>query len=61
MEGESVRVISDTGQLPDGIDANTVYFVQTTDAGAGSPLNANNIKLAKTFLDALSATDASYD
>ena len=28
LEGETVRVISDTGQLPDGIDANTIYHVQ---------------------------------
>ena len=29
INGESVRVIGDTGQLPDGLDANTVYFVIT--------------------------------
>ena len=56
LEGETVRVISDTGQLPDGIDANTIYHVHT-GAGAGSPLNANNIKLAKTFQDSLSGTN----
>ena len=49
--GESVRVISDSGQLPDGIEANTVYYVQTTG------LAANNIKLAKTFQDSLSGSN----
>ncbi|MHA2300174.1 MAG: beta strand repeat-containing protein [Candidatus Thorarchaeota archaeon] len=51
LEGETVRVISDTGQLPDGLDANTVYHVRT------SGLAANNIKLAKTFQDSLAGTN----
>ena len=51
LEGETVRVISDSGQLPDGLDANTVYHVRT------SGLAANNIKLAKTFQDSLAGTN----
>ena len=31
ITGESVRVISDTGQLPDGLTPNTVAFAVTTD------------------------------
>ena len=56
--GESVRVISDSGQLPDGLDANTVYFVQTADAATDFS-GSNNIRLSKTFQDALIASDAS--
>ena len=51
LEGETVRVISDSGQLPDGLDGNTVYHVRT------SGLAANNVKLAKTFQDSLSGTN----
>ena len=51
LSGESVRIISDSGQLPDGIEANRVYYVQTTG------LAANNIKLAKTFQDSLSGSN----
>ena len=45
--GESVRVLSDSGQLPDGLTPNTVYYAIT------SGLSTNvNIKLAKTLNDA---------
>ena len=50
LDGESVRVISDTGQLPDGLESNTVYFA------IANGLDAANIKLAKTFNDALNGT-----
>ncbi len=30
INGESIRVLSDTGQLPDGLEANTVYYAITT-------------------------------
>ena len=54
LTGESVRVISDTGQLPFGLDSNTLYYAITT---AGISTNTN-IKLAKTLNDALSHTAA---
>ena len=42
--GETVRVISDSGHLPDGLSPNTVYYaIDASDA---------TIKLAKTKLDA---------
>ena len=42
LNGESVRVIGETGQIPDGLEANTVYFAIT------SGLTTNtNLKLAK--------------
>ena len=57
VNGESVRVIGDTGQLPDGLDPNTVYFV-ITNANSASGLTTNrNILLAKTLNEAQSATN----
>ena len=47
INGESIRVLSDTGQLPDGLEANTVYYAIT----AGLTTN-RNIKVAKTVNDA---------
>ena len=47
INGETVRVIGETGQVPDGLEPNTVYNVIT------SGLTTNtNIKLAKTLNDA---------
>ena len=31
--GESIRIISDTGNLPDGLDSNQVYFAITSGVG----------------------------
>jgi hypothetical protein len=41
-EGESIRILSDTGQLPDGITPNNVYYAIT--AGVGT----DQIKIAQT-------------
>ena len=51
INGETVRVIGETGQIPDGLEANTVYNV-ITDSSTGINTNTN-IKLAKTLNDAL--------
>jgi len=52
---ESVRVLSDDGSLPDGITANSVYYV-ITDSNTSSGLSTNvDIKLAKTSTDAENA------
>ena len=49
LTGETVRVISNTGQLPDGIINNQVYYAITnTVAGIGS----NQVRLAQTLNDA---------
>ena len=51
INGETVRVIGDTGQVPDGLESNTIYNVITTST---TGINTNtNIKLAKTLNDAL--------
>ena len=47
--GESIRVISDTGQLPDGMTPNTVFYAITSGIGT------NQIKIAKTQNDSISA------
>lgn len=53
INGESIRVIGDTGQIPDGLESNTVYFAITT--GSGITKNTN-LKLAKTLNDAINDT-----
>ena len=45
--GETVRIISDTGGLPDGVESNRVYYAITTGLSTTS-----TIKLAKTLNDA---------
>jgi hypothetical protein len=53
---ESVRVLSDNGSLPDGIESNIVYYA-ITDSNTNSGLTTNvNIKLAKTQTDAENAS-----
>ena len=57
INGESVRVISDTGQLPDGLEPNTVYFVITDSNPNSTGLTTNtNIHLAKTLNAAQNGT-----
>ena len=50
INGESVRVISDDGSIPDGLVHNSLYFV-ITDTKDGT-LSSNEIKLGQTFNDA---------
>ena len=53
VNGETVRILSDTGQLPDGLSPNVVAFAITT----GSSVTKNtNIKLAKTLNEAINGT-----
>jgi hypothetical protein len=51
INGESIRVISETGQLPDGLVPNTVYYAITTGVGIGT----NQVRIAKTRNDAIGA------
>ena len=48
LEGESIRVVSENGHLPDGLDSNTVYYAIT------SSLDDNQVKVAQTLNDAVS-------
>jgi hypothetical protein len=49
-EGESIRILSDTGQLPDGVTPNNVYYAII--AGVGT----DQVKIAKTQNDAINST-----
>ena len=46
IEGESVRILSDSGQIPDGLSPNTIYHVITSGSGIST---FHNIKLSKTL------------
>ena len=48
LQGESIRVISNDGRLPDGFDTNTLYF-SIVDG-----LPGNQIQVAQSFNDSLS-------
>jgi microcystin-dependent protein len=50
LNGESIRVISDNGHLPDGVKFNNVYYA-ITNAVAG--IGSNQIKLAQNLNDAI--------
>jgi len=47
LNGEKVRIFSDTGQVPDGLKNEAIYYVITTGVGP------NQIKLAQSINDAL--------
>lgn len=51
IEGESIRFLSDTGQLPDGLENNRIYYSITSGIGT------NQIKVAKTLNDALNGQE----
>lgn len=53
INGESIRIISDTGQIPDGLVNNQVYYAITS--GTGISTNTD-IKIAKTLNEALDQT-----
>jgi hypothetical protein len=58
---ESVRVLSDDGSLPDGLESNNVYYA-ITNSNTNSGLTTNvNIKLAKTQTDAQNANALSIN
>lgn len=57
INGETVRIISDTGELPDGIDLNTVYYVITNSTATG--IGSTEIKLASSLNDAKNGNTAS--
>ena len=52
LSGESIRIQGSTGQIPDGLENNRVYFAITDDTDTG--LTSSQIKIAKTQNDALS-------
>ena len=59
ITGETVRIISDNGVLPDGIKHDQIYFVITGGNGISNPGAEKKIKLAETLNEALN--DVSMD
>jgi hypothetical protein len=57
LNGETVRIVSDTGEIPDGIDEDTVYYVITNQSATG--LGSTEIKLASSLNDAKNGSSAS--
>ena len=51
LPGESIRVYSETGSLPDGLEHKTVYYAIT------GGVNANQIQIATTYNNALSGDE----
>tara|TARA_B100000073_G_scaffold300568_1_gene267037 strand:- start:2730 stop:7652 length:4923 start_codon:yes stop_codon:yes gene_type:complete len=49
--GESIRVLSENGHLPDGLTPNTIYFAVTSESD--SVLNTKQIKIAQNKNDAI--------
>jgi len=58
IEGESVRIKSFTGNIPDGIISNVIYYAITSGTGITS---TTQIKLAKTPNDAINDTPISVN
>ena len=52
LSGEKVRVVSDNGRMPDGIDAESIYYIINSSSSPG--LGTTEIKLAQTFNNAIS-------
>ena len=51
INGETIRLVSDTAQLPDGLEPNTIYYAITNDVAVG--IGSDQIKIAKTYNDAI--------
>ena len=49
--GESIRILGDSGQLPDGLTSNTVFYAITSGIGT------NQIQIAQTQNDAINASE----
>ena len=61
INGESVRILSDSGQLPDGLLPNTVYYAITSSNASSGLTTTTQLKLAKTQNDAISASEISIN
>jgi hypothetical protein len=50
INGESIRIISDNGHLPDGLEPDQIYYAITRESATG--IGTNQIRIAKTLSDA---------
>jgi hypothetical protein len=55
LQGESVRVISNDGRLPDGLESNTIYFAIVDG------LPTNEIQVAQSFNDSLAGNNVTIN
>jgi hypothetical protein len=53
INGESIRIISLDGNLPDGLDSEKIYYVITESISPNPILSPNQIKIAATLNDAV--------
>ena len=58
FDGESVRVYSNTGQIPDGLKNNKIYYVIANGSGITS---TSQIKLAANLNDAFAGASVTYN
>lgn len=49
LSGENIRIISENGHLPDGLETNAIYFAITSGVGT------DQIKIAKTLNDSINS------
>jgi hypothetical protein len=56
INGESIRIISDNGHLPDGLDQNQIYYAITRESNSG--ISTNQIRIAKTLSDAINGSES---
>ena len=52
LNGETIRVLSNDGSLPDGIEPDRIYYAITESIAPNPVLGANQIKIAATLNDA---------
>ena len=57
QNAESVRILSDNGRLPDGLEPNAVYYVITNDNATSGLTTSVDVQLAKTETDAKNASE----
>jgi hypothetical protein len=55
INGETVRVISDTGHLPDGLTNSSLYYVITNEVSTG--IGSTQIKLAQSLNESLAGIE----
>ena len=52
--GESIRIIADDGHLPDGLEANQIYYAITKESATG--IGTDEIRIAKTLSSAINGS-----
>ena len=58
LNGETVRIISETGEIPDGLDHNSVYYAITNSTATG--IGSTQVRLASSLNDAENGNIDSY-